>query len=169
MNKYKACKINGKHIDEHRLVMEQHLGRKLDRHEVVHHKNGNKLDNRIENLEVMSLSEHSRMHQTGTHVSLETKGKIKQNITKLWENGNFNSIKKNIIAYDAETGEFVKLFESIRKAASYGFNRWQIFGCCSGQMNQHRGLIWKYADDDFRYLLENANDTKTTINIKAEF
>jgi hypothetical protein len=47
---------------EHRLVMEMMLGRKLSRSEVVHHLNGNKVDNRIENLEVMSLSDHSRLH-----------------------------------------------------------------------------------------------------------
>lgn len=46
----------------HRYLMEQHLGRKLTRSEVVHHRNGDKTDNRIENLEVMLLSEHSRLH-----------------------------------------------------------------------------------------------------------
>lgn len=47
---------------QHVVIVEQHLGRKLAKGEVVHHINGDKLDNRIENLKVMTASEHSRMH-----------------------------------------------------------------------------------------------------------
>lgn len=47
----------------HRVVMEQYLGRKLNNDEVVHHINEDKKDNRIENLQVMTREEHSKMHR----------------------------------------------------------------------------------------------------------
>lgn len=50
------------YVLEHRIVVENHLKRILDSNEVVHHKDGNKKNNVIENLEVLSDSLHRREH-----------------------------------------------------------------------------------------------------------
>ena len=47
---------------EHRRIMEDHIGRKLFASEQVHHKNGDKSDNRIENLQIVTASEHTKIH-----------------------------------------------------------------------------------------------------------
>ncbi len=61
---YRRIKVNGRLVMEHRYVMERHLGRALGRSEVVHHINGDRLDNRVENLEVKgSQGEHLLEHQ----------------------------------------------------------------------------------------------------------
>ena len=46
----------------HRLIMEEKLGRPIFPSEHVHHKNENPKDNRIENLEIVSASQHAKIH-----------------------------------------------------------------------------------------------------------
>src|SRR3990167_3790350 len=61
---YRMIYVDGIRMYEHRHVMEVSLGRRLRRNEHVHHLDGNKINNHISNLELISPSEHARKHFT---------------------------------------------------------------------------------------------------------
>lgn len=64
------------YVMEHILVWEQATGVIVPEGCCIHHLNGNKADNRIENLCMMTHGAHTAMHHLGTHKSEEAKAKI---------------------------------------------------------------------------------------------
>ena len=74
---YPSVSIYGKKLHIHRLLMSYILGRFLTSKEYVHHKNENKLDCRINNLQVMNASNHQSMHNKGKVISEKQKEQIR--------------------------------------------------------------------------------------------
>lgn len=60
---YIVKNMEGKTYLQHRYVMEEYLGRPLLANEHVHHKDGDKGNNNIDNLELLSASEHLKLHR----------------------------------------------------------------------------------------------------------
>lgn len=57
-------------VPEHRLIVEDYIGRFLSSEEHVHHIDGDGFNNKIENLQILTNSEHTRLHQR-SHTSME--------------------------------------------------------------------------------------------------
>lgn len=64
IKRYYCYFSNKRRVYEHVLLIEQQIGRKLFRDEVVHHIDGNSLNNNINNLILLTRDEHSRLHHS---------------------------------------------------------------------------------------------------------
>lgn len=77
MPEHKRADING-YVMEHIVIYEKETGIEVPPNCCIHHLNGIKDDNRIENLCMMTNSAHTVFHHTGKRVSKETKIKISE-------------------------------------------------------------------------------------------
>ncbi len=153
---YKRTTYNGQAIDEHRKVMEIFLGRKLKRNEYVHHKNGNKRDNRIENLEVMTPQEHNKLHKekySETKICVICGKKFTPPIKHRGRNQTCSNRcgyilagrnnRKKVASY--KNGVLVKTYNSV-KEASIDVNglSTNIVKCIKGKIKSAYGYQWRY-------------------------
>ena len=159
--RYKTVSINGKTIGEHRVVMERHLGRKLSRCEQVHHINGDRFDNRVENLMVVTQAEHDAIHKWkhpkekvcpvcgNTFAPKPTKrarAVVCSDVCKLkLDKVHAATRKKKIAQYDLEGG-LICIWDSARDIQNVtGFFESNINKCCRGKIKSYKGFVWRYA------------------------
>lgn len=99
------------YVSEHRLVMEQHLGRFLSTNEVVHHKNGNRSDNELNNLELI--------YTNSEHIKNQHQQKRNDNGQFVCNEPIFNEIEFRLFDKDRK----VTLIYTLRKLISTTFRR----------------------------------------------
>lgn len=144
MYKYRRIRISKiKTRDEHRIIMEQILGRELTKDEIVHHKNGKQKDNSPENLELMSRSEHTKLHfPNGRPLSEEMRKKISQ---KLKGKPNYHSAKftaEQIRQWHNMVSQGIGLREIARRS---GVSHSTISNILNGKILAYKDIVQKIA------------------------
>lgn len=147
---------------EHRLIIEKHLGRKLNKDEHVHHINENKKDNRLENLVVMSAQAHMYIHKHKhkyykkccvchkTYKPTPTKRKRSKTCSfsckRKLDTLNASKRKRKIKQF-SKNNEFIKEWGSARDIQNeLNVAESNINKCCNGHIKSAYGYIWKYSN-----------------------
>jgi hypothetical protein len=131
---YRELKIDGRTVKEHRFVMEQHLGRKLAPAEDIHHINGVKTDNRVENLLIVDHGKHStltngsRHYVRGKKISLspEERERRSKHMKRLHDEGLAMPPQFRGLALNPDA--LVDLYEALDEAINYlaVYARWRL-------------------------------------------
>ncbi|EIS5115236.1 HNH endonuclease [Campylobacter coli] len=137
---YYRVRIKGKRYLVHRIVAKAFIPNPENK-PCVNHINGNKGDNRVENLEWVTYSENEKH-------SYKILGK-KPNKGMLNKKGKDNNLSKPIIGINMKTKEIIT-FNSQGEARSSGFSQGLISSCIKGDRSHHKGFQWFFKDDYIR-------------------
>jgi hypothetical protein len=126
--------VDGKYrwVSVARLVLQAFTG---SVGEQVNHKNGLRLDNRLENLEWVTHSEnmlHSYRVLNRKHA--------RPGLGRL---GSLNPLSKRVSQY-ALDGRYVKTWNAIQEVARAGFSAGNVSAVCRGERHSHKGFVWKF-------------------------
>lgn len=138
---YKHLCIGGRTLKEHVYIMEQHLGRRLKKNEVVHHKDFSRTNNDFSNLQLMTRGEHSKLHRE--HELKNRKALFGGHNSEKTERGYVPWNAKGVICIETQ-----ETFESTKECANrYGITASCVRKLCMGEKENHNGLHFRYLEE----------------------
>jgi hypothetical protein len=104
---------------------------------VVHHKDHNRQNNFVENLEWIDEYKHRSMHYN----------EIKEYITEVCKKVLTcrTDLSKKVEQIDPETMQILRIWGSTRECGRNGYDQSHVASCCRGETKIHKGFIWRYA------------------------
>lgn len=135
MVKLYSEKNKSKSITVHRLVAQTFIPNPNNLPQ-VNHKDENKMNNSVDNLE-WCTNEYN--HNYGTAKERVLKSNINNGLYKKMA----KRMAKKVCQVD-QTGNVVKIWNSIKEAGMCGFDDSCISSCCKGKRKTHKGFEWKY-------------------------